>query len=31
MTPAAEYLKQDGNRHFQTGDFTGAEALYSKA
>lgn len=24
-------LKEEGNRHFQQGDYAGAEALYSKA
>lgn len=24
-------LKEDGNRHFQAGDFVGADSLYSKA
>lgn len=24
-------LKEEGNRHFQAGDFVSAEALYSKA
>lgn len=24
-------LKEEGNRHFQTGDYVGADSLYSKA
>lgn len=24
-------LKEEGNRHFQAGDYVGAESLYSKA
>lgn len=24
-------LKEEGNRHFQSGDFVGADSLYSKA
>lgn len=24
-------LKEDGNRHFQAGDYAGAESLYSQA
>lgn len=24
-------LKEEGNRHFQDGDYVGAESLYSKA
>jgi len=31
MSGTAILLKEEGNLHFQAGDFTGAEALYSKA
>ncbi|KAJ9156392.1 U-box domain-containing protein [Pleurostoma richardsiae] len=31
MSSKALLLKEEGNRHFQAGDYTGAEGLYSKA
>lgn len=29
--PKATQLKEEGNRHFKAGDYTGAEGYYSKA
>ncbi len=31
MSGKSIQLKEEGNRHFQAGDFAGAEGLYSKA
>lgn len=31
MASGAIQLKDQGNRHFQAGDYVGAEGLYSKA
>ena len=31
MSGKSILLKEEGNRHFQSGDYTGAEGLYSKA
>lgn len=31
MSDRALLLKEEGNRHFQEGDYAGADALYSKA
>lgn len=28
---SALQLKEEGNRHFRTGDYSGAESFYSKA
>lgn len=31
MSAKSMLLKEEGNRHFQTGDYAGADGLYSKA
>lgn len=31
MSNKAVLLKEEGNRHFQEGDYAGADVLYSKA